>query len=150
MAVVDVEVAVSMSCYSTVAAGTSIGTDGLGTCVGIVIVGRNGTFCGHMACLIAVPGGPGTPAFERVKNSARVKLQDIDLGGVGKIEVVGICSSGADHSTEAIKAGFLEVFDAAERFDGTCIYYRDRGLSGNDNTLRGARTVHEPGDWDAG
>lgn len=82
MPIINIDYQVFMTYGHAVPAATTIGTDGLGPCLGIVARRNDGQiFCGHLACSLA-----GLPANkDRIKAAAKAIL----LANVGAADAVG-------------------------------------------------------------
>lgn len=147
---VNVNTQVQMSCFSHVPTASSIGTDGLATCVGVIVIYPNRVFCGHMASNAVIPNRLD-PAYaagvQEAQNLLNQTLQNLNLGN---IQAAHICSGQADFSSQAITEGFQAALrnNDPQLHAGSCFYYLNANVVAGNDTLVGQAQVNVPGDWD--
>lgn len=150
MATVKVNTQVQMSCFAHVPVNSSIGTDGLGTCVGVIVVCQNSVFCGHMASNLQIPNKQSPLYQQGVDTAKNLLTQTLQSLNLGNINAAHICSGQGDFSTQAITSGFQAALqnNNPQMHQGTCFYYLDNSVVGDNNTLQSQNVINQPGDWD--
>jgi hypothetical protein len=120
MATITVDQQVFMTHGDAVAKAQSIGTDGLGPCVGLIAVLGNGkVFCGHFAC--SVTGEPKNKDLVKAKATALLAAQIGPAAGVQAVH----CATGnlreptAKWMIEAVK----EHYKIGVMIEATGIYW---------------------------
>jgi len=98
----------------------SIGTDGLGPCLGIIIRAKGQVFCGHMSCEI-VPMGDGVKKIHQIASRLLIiqNLKPID-------SIYFASGSPRDKTTKTMHAAINEVLGTdADLQTGFGIYWKD-------------------------
>lgn len=120
MTTIIIDYEVFMTHCHQVAANTSIGTDGLGPCIGIIAPKTDGSiFCGHLACSIA--------ALPANQATITAKAQAVMLANLGtKAEVENVyCATGnlKDKSALWMLNGITATYAKVSYKEGTGIYW---------------------------
>jgi hypothetical protein len=120
MPTINIDYQVFMTYSHEVTSNVTIGTDGLGPCIGIIATKINGNiFCGHLACTLAA-----TPA-----NAAAIKAQTIavlaaQMGAKDEVENV-YCASGQpnDRSSKWMMEAIVSAYSKTSFKQGSLIYW---------------------------
>ncbi len=113
------------------------GTDGLGTCVGLIVVYNDGAvFCGHM-------DAKSSPRIELEKNSMIANVGNIIDRLVSKQDVKSIkyASTSKDSSTACIEAAIKSRFSGAIKAEGTLIYFDGKDIIVSNENITGGERV---------
>ncbi|EAL65506.1 hypothetical protein DDB_G0283783 [Dictyostelium discoideum AX4] len=143
MVVITVSYKVHMTYYSESAG--SIGTDGIGPCVGIIAKKTNGTtFCAHIASSIQ-----GIDANLPSITSKTTELINKYLKNVDLVEMSCVTGNLKDKSANAIYKGITNAYGAKVKalVEGTGIYFKDGAVGVvKAETIKG--TVEGPNAFD--
>ncbi|KAN0022159.1 hypothetical protein ACTFIU_004328 [Dictyostelium citrinum] len=113
---------------------TSIGTDGLGTCVGIIARLNNGnTYCGHLSCEMQGIAANVQTITERTQTIMNERLNPINVASLH----VATTSNGLD--TNAMITGIQNTYPAivVTRLEGTGLYWDGNNVAAINNSVIG-------------
>ncbi len=146
MANIELAYRVRMTCWHGQAEGESIGTNGLGPCLGMIIRKGGQVYCGHMSCAI----GLGLPE-QKAANLNRIRISThgvlVNTKVTKPVDAIAFASGQPDATTKAMHAVAKEYFETKEEMHKNFgIYWKDGKVqfAAENDKMAGAQTSPGP------